>query len=104
MVLIVGISFDFPEPGLEGLATTRLVLLSGEGSLILREGREVLRTCCYGTAHSYEAVTDTDFLLRESGRTNVGVTLTDVDTRAVRIRGSCFAVGRCKPAPNHILA
>ena len=104
MVLIVGITLNLPEPGLEGLATTRLVLLSGEGSLILRQGREVLRTCCYGTAHGYEAVTDADFLLRESGRTNVGVTLTDVDTRAVRIRGSSLAVGRYKPAPNHILA
>ena len=104
MVLIVGISFDFPEPFLEGLATTRLVLLSGEGCLILRQRAQVLRTNSYGTGHGYEAVTDADFLLRESGRTNVGVPLTDVDTRAVRIRGSSFAVGRYKPAPNHILA
>ena len=93
MVLIVGISFNFPEPFLEGLATTRLVLLSGERCLILGEGREVLRTNSNGTGYGYEAVTDADFLLRESGRTNVGVTLADVDTRAVRIRGSSFAVG-----------
>ena len=93
MAIIVAVAFDFPEPFLEGLATTRLVLLSGEGSLILREGLEVLRTNSNGTGYGYEAVTDADFLLRDSGGTNVGVTLADVDTRAVRIRGSSFAVG-----------
>ena len=56
MVLIVAVAFNFPEPLLEGLATTRLVLLSGEGSLILSQGREVLRTCCYGTAHGYNEI------------------------------------------------
>ena len=42
MILIVSFSLDFPEPGLEGLATSGRVFLREERCLVLRQGSEVL--------------------------------------------------------------
>ena len=99
MVLIVGIAFDFPEPFLEGLATTRLVLLSGEGSLVLREGREVLRTNSNGTGYGYEAVTDADFLLRDRRAAGDGTDSAQVQAGTVGVGGRCYTVS----GENHFL-
>ena len=60
---VVGLGLLCPEPFLEGLATSRAVLLSGERCLILRDRGEVLRAGVDRTANRSEALAYPDLVL-----------------------------------------
>ena len=92
VLLVVGLSFDFPEVGLHGLATTRFVLLREEGCAVSCDLREVFGAGVNRGGDGTEAQTSGNALLRLADVLAVGVTLADVETRAIRIRGRGVAV------------
>ena len=92
VLLVVGLSFYFPQVGFHGLATTRFVLLREEGCAVSCDLREVFGAGVNRGGDGTEAQACCDALLRLADVLAVGVTLADVETRAIRIRGRSGAV------------
>ena len=93
MLGVIRLTADLPEVRVEGFLTSCRVLLCCESLLVGTDRGEVNRAICDGCFHCCEAGTSRDLLGGQSTGTLVGFTLTDVQTRAVRILGRCGTVG-----------
>ena len=92
VLLIVSITANLPEVRLHGLATTRFVLLREERCAVGCDLREVFHAGVNRGGDGTEAQTSGNALLRLADVHTIGVTLADVETRAVWIRGRGGAV------------
>ena len=89
--LVVGSELDLPVPGLEGLATTRLVLLGLEGFLVRGDLAHVFRAGCYCCRNSCEARASSHLVCaRARGTLHF---LAQVQTVTIRVRSRRYAVG-----------
>ena len=89
---VVRVAAYFPQVGLKGLFATGGVLLLEEGLAILSDLREILDTLVDSCLNLGEASARCEAALRLADVYTVGVSLTDVQTRAVGVFGGCGAV------------
>ena len=91
VLLVVGLSFDHPIPGLEGLLATRQVLLRDERSLVLGDFHQIRFTGLDRSGNCGEASANCELL---AGRLSATLHFsTEVETVAVFRLGRCYAVG-----------
>ena len=91
VLLVVGLAFDHPIPGLEGLLATRQVLLRHERSLVLGDTHQIRFTSLDRRGYCREASANCE-LLASRLRTALHFS-TEVETVAVFRLGCCYAVG-----------
>ena len=89
---IVRVAAYFPQIGLKGLFATGGVLLLEEGLAILSDLREILDTLVDSCLNLGEASARCEAARRHADVHTVGVSLADVETRAVGVLGGCGAV------------
>ena len=89
---VVRVAAYFPEVSFHGLFATGGVLLLEEGLAILSDLREVFDALVDSCLYLGEASARCEAALRLADVYTVGVSLADVETRAVGVLGSCGAV------------
>ena len=92
VLLVVGLTLYFPVPCFHGLFATRQILLLEERCTVGCDLREVFGAVVNRGRDGTETQTGCDAILRLADVLTVGVTLADVDTRAIRILGRSGAV------------
>ena len=93
MILIVSFSLDFPEPGLEGLATSGRVFLREERCLVLRQGSEVLCAGVDGSLNGAETGTSCELFGRGFTGTGDGTQSAQVQAGTAGLGGRGYTVG-----------
>ena len=92
MGLIVGLTADLPQVGLEGFLAVGRILLCRKGSIVGLVGAHVLGTGSDCATDSRETCADSQFVRRDGCATLVGVLVLYVEALAFGIFGRCGTV------------
>ena len=91
VLLVVGLTFDHPIPGLEGLLAAGEVLLRHDRRLILGDAHQISLAGLDRSGYCGEACANCELL---AGRLRTALYfLAEVESVAVRVLGCCYAVG-----------